>query len=64
MIASRNELELIVGASRRGNRPPDVRTLAGWRRELVGADLGDLLAGRSAIAVGSDRRLKLSQPSG
>jgi ribonuclease D len=64
LIASRNELELIVGASRRGDRPPDVRTLAGWRRELVGADLGDLLAGRSAIAVGSDRRLKLSQPSG
>ncbi len=64
LIASRNELELIVGAARRGEREPDVRTLTGWRRELVGADLADLLAGRSAIAVGPDRRLKLGPPSG
>ena len=64
LIASRNELELIVGAARRGEREPDVRTLTGWRRELVGADLGDLLAGRSAIAVGADRRLKLGLPLG
>jgi ribonuclease D len=64
LIASRNELELIVGAARRGEREPDVRTLTGWRRELVGADLRDLLAGRSAISVGADRRLKLGSPSG
>ena len=64
LIASRNELELIVGAARRGEGEPDVRTLTGWRRELVGADLADLLAGRSAIAVGADRRLKLGPPSG
>ena len=64
LIASRNELELIVGAARRGEREPDVRTLTGWRRELVGADLRDLLAGRRAIAVGPDRRLTLGPPSG
>jgi ribonuclease D len=64
LIASRNELELIVGAARRGEREPDVRTLTGWRRELVGADLRDLLAGRRAIAVGPDRRLTLRPPSG
>ncbi len=64
LIASRTELELIVGAARRGEPEPDVRTLSGWRRELVGADLRDLLAGRSAIAVGADRRLKLGAPSG
>jgi ribonuclease D len=64
LIASRSELELIVGAVRRGVPEPDVRTLAGWRRELVGADLRDLLAGRSAIAVGRDRRLELSAASG
>jgi ribonuclease D len=64
LIASRAELELIVGAARRGEREPEVRTLAGWRRELVGADLRDLLAGRSAIAVGPDRRLELSAASG
>jgi ribonuclease D len=59
LIASRGELELIVGAARRGQAEPDVRTLNGWRRELVGADLRDLLEGRSAVAVGDDGRLVL-----
>ena len=61
LIASRAELELIVGAARRGEPEPDVRTLTGWRRELVGDDLRDLLAGQKAVAVGSDRRLRLTQ---
>jgi ribonuclease D len=57
LIASRTELEAIVGAARRGEPDPNVRTLDGWREELVGADLRDLLSGRSAIAVGDNRRL-------
>lgn len=60
LIASRGELELIVAASRRGDREPDVRTLEGWRSELVGADLRALLAGRKAVSVGPGRRLELS----
>jgi ribonuclease D len=60
LIASRAELEVIVGAARRGEPEPDVRTLSGWRRELVGDDLSDLLAGRSAVSVGRGRRLELS----
>jgi ribonuclease D len=63
LIASRSELEQIVAAARRSEPEPDVRTLAGWRRELVGADLRDLLDGRSAVAVGPDRRLQLSAPN-
>jgi ribonuclease D len=59
LIASRAELELIVGAVRRSEPEPDVRTLTGWRQELVGADLRDLLAGRRSVAVGADRRLEL-----
>ena len=59
LIASRSELDLIVAAARRGDPEPSVRTLEGWRRELVGADLRDLLAGRSAVAVGRGRRLEL-----
>jgi ribonuclease D len=59
LIASRAELELIVGAARRGEPEPEVRTLGGWRRELVGDDLSDLLAGRRAVSVGPDRRLEL-----
>jgi ribonuclease D len=61
LIASRNELELIVAATRRGDPEPDVRTLEGWRSELVGADLRDLLAGRRAISVGPDRHLVLQE---
>jgi ribonuclease D len=60
LIASRAELEVIVGAARRGEPEPDVRTLNGWRRELVGDDLRDLLAGRSAVSVAADRRLALT----
>jgi ribonuclease D len=61
LIASRAELELIVGAARRGEPAPDVRALSGWRSELVGDDLRDLLAGRSAVSVGDDRRLQLTK---
>src|SRR5581483_8016665 len=64
LIASRSELELIVSAARRGEPEPDIRPLQGWRRELVGVDLEDLLAGRRAVSVGPGRRLTLSRSSG
>ncbi len=64
LIASRSELELVVGATRRGEPQPSVRALTGWREELVGADLRELLAGRSALAVGPQRRLELSPLDG
>ena len=60
LIASRSELELIVGAMRRGEPEPEVRTLEGWRAELVGEDLRALLAGRGALRVGSDGRVALT----
>ncbi len=59
LIASRSELERIVSAARRSEPPPEVRTLSGWRGELVGADLRSLLDGRSALALGPQRRLQL-----
>jgi ribonuclease D len=57
LIAARVELEQIVGAARRGEPEPPVRTLQGWRSELVGDDLRALLAGRRSLLVGADRRL-------
>lgn len=60
LIASRSELELIVGAVRRGDREPEVRTLEGWRAELVGGDLRALLGGRSSLQVGPAGRLLLT----
>ncbi len=62
LISSRAELELIVGATRRREPEPGVRTLEGWRAELVGEDLRALLSGRAALQVGSDRRLLLRSP--
>jgi ribonuclease D len=55
LVASRAELERIVIAARRGDPEPDVRALTGWRRELVGADLEALLAGRCAVALDDGR---------
>jgi ribonuclease D len=60
LIASRSELEQIVGAMRRGEPEPEVRTLEGWRAELVGEDLRALLAGTKALRVGGDGRLVLT----
>ncbi len=60
LIASRSELEQIVAAARLHEPEPDVRTLDGWRRELVGDDLRALLAGRRSVGVGTDGRLVLS----
>ena len=43
LIAARADLAPIVVAARRGEPEPDVRTLRGWRRELVGEELLELL---------------------
>jgi ribonuclease D len=60
LIASRAELEMIIGAARRGGPEPAVRTLEGWRSELVGGDLRALLSGATALGVGTDGRLVLT----
>ena len=59
LIASRSDLEQIIAAARQSAPEPDVRTLSGWRRALVGSDLESLLSGRMAVAVGGGRRLEL-----
>jgi ribonuclease D len=64
LIAARADLSPIVVAARRGDAEPDVRTLRGWRRELVGAELLELLAGRRGLRVGPSGRIDVdeSQP--
>ena len=39
---------------------PDVRTLQGWRRELVGDELLELLAGRRSLRVGPGRTIEVT----
>jgi ribonuclease D len=45
LVASRADLTAIAVAAREGRDEPDVRTLRGWRRDLVGDELLELLSG-------------------
>ncbi len=60
LIAARADLAPIVVAARRGDAEPDVRTLRGWRRELVGEELLELLAGRRRLGVGPAGRIEVA----
>lgn len=57
LLASRADLQAIVSAWRAGGQEADVRTLQGWRRELVGAELLALLGGEVALSVSEGRLL-------
>jgi ribonuclease D len=56
LVSTQSDIAAIVGALRRSNGEPDVRTLQGWRRTLVGDELVKLLSGESVVRV-VDRRL-------
>jgi ribonuclease D len=65
LLAARADLQAIV-AGRRENEEADVRTLRGWRRELVGEELLGLLDGRVALSVAQGaqgRRLRVDPRS-
>ena len=60
LIASRADLTEIVVARRENREPPrEVRTITGWRRDLVGAELLELLDGHHALAVDANGRLSV-----
>lgn len=60
LIAARADLVPIVVSARRGDPEPDVRTLKGWRRELVGAELLELLGGRRRLGIGEGGRVEIA----
>jgi ribonuclease D len=63
LLAARADLQAIVAGVRTGVEA-DVRTLRGWRRELVGAELLEMLDGRISLAVsreGSSARLRIER---
>ena len=52
LIATQSELAALVAALRRdGGQSNGVRALRGWRRELIGDELQELIEGRSAVSV-------------
>jgi ribonuclease D len=55
LIAARADLAPVVVSVRRDKPEPDVRTLRGWRRELVGTELLELLAGERKLGVVNGR---------
>jgi ribonuclease D len=57
LLATRADLQAIVTSVRERIDPPDVRTLQGWRREVVGDELLELLAGRRLLSVADGPRL-------
>jgi ribonuclease D len=63
LIAARADLTAIVTAVRAGKREPDVRTLTGWRRELVGEELLAMLRGERTLAVSASGQLAISELS-
>jgi ribonuclease D len=66
LLAARADLQAIVAATRTGEEEADVRTLRGWRRELVGAELLELLEGHVSLAVsgsGQSRRVHVAPRS-
>jgi ribonuclease D len=61
LLAARADLQRIVTALREGAGEPEVRTLQGWRRELVGLELLELLEGRRSLRVGPGRHIEVSR---
>ena len=59
LLAARADLQRIVLSVRDETPPPDVRTLQGWRRELIGEELLALLRGELALAMGPGRRIEV-----
>jgi ribonuclease D len=60
LIATQSELATLVSALRRGEESDQVRVAHGWRRELVGAELAELVSGRRALSVGEDGGLRVT----
>jgi ribonuclease D len=51
LVSTQSDIAAVVGALRRNNGEPDIRTLQGWRRELVGEELVKLLRGDYVVRV-------------
>jgi ribonuclease D len=60
LIATQSELASLVNSLRRGENGDHVRVANGWRRELVGDELKELIEGRVALSVDPEGGLRVS----
>ena len=60
LIATQSELSALISSLRRGENGDHLRVANGWRRELVGDELRELVAGRRALSVDPDGGLRVS----
>jgi ribonuclease D len=60
LLAARADLAAIVSSVRLAKPDPDVRTLTGWRRELIGDELLAMLRGERTLSVGAAGRLQIT----
>jgi len=60
LLAARADLQRIVTSVRERTPPPAVRTLEGWRGEVVGSQLLNLLSGRLALHVAPGMHLEVT----
>ena len=60
LIATQSELSALVTSLRRGENGNHVRVATGWRGELVGNELKELIEGRRALSVDPDGGLRVS----
>ena len=61
LIATQAELAALVSALRRGEDGDQVRAANGWRRELVGEQLRELVAGRLALSADAGGGLRVTE---
>ncbi|MEV4418798.1 HRDC domain-containing protein [Patulibacter sp. NPDC049589] len=57
LLANRSDLQKIIAAWRDGTPQPEIRTLQGWRGDVVGNDIFALLDGKLALRVGPDHKV-------
>jgi ribonuclease D len=61
LLATRAELQAVVAFLREGGPEPETRALTGWRRELIGRELLELLSGQRSLTVRADRTLAIGR---
>ncbi|MFM8560570.1 MAG: ribonuclease D [Solirubrobacterales bacterium] len=61
LLASRADLQAVINAFRDGESEPGIRTLEGWRREVVGDELLMMLGGQRSLRVDEDLRVVVEE---